>query len=252
MFGLDQWIAHLGGSGMMAWMVAVLLGLRHATDPDHLTAVSTLFLSPRGDGPRRATLLGLAWGLGHATTLVGFGVPVVLFQSYLPASLHRTAEFIIGVVIVVLAVRLLLRWQNGAFHVHPHRHGAIIHSHPHAHQHRHGPTPGPVAHTHRHAEGLGRSPFAAFGIGMVHGVVGSAGVGILLVGAASGRVSGVLALLLFAAATAASMALVSTAFGYALARGIIRRRLADLVPVFGVVSLLFGVWYSLGALQGTA
>jgi hypothetical protein len=48
------------------------------------------------------------------------------------------------------------------------------------------------------------------------------------------------------------MALVSTAFGYALARGIIRRRLADLVPVFGVVSLLFGVWYSLGALQGTA
>ena len=66
----------------MAFVVAILLGLRHATDPDHLTAVSTLFLGESPNGPRRATTLGLAWGLGHAATLFAFGLPVVLFRRF--------------------------------------------------------------------------------------------------------------------------------------------------------------------------
>ena len=72
MFGLDEWIAGLGGNGLMGLAVALLMGLRHATDPDHLTAVSTLILSDQRDGARRAGALGLAWGLGHATTLLAF------------------------------------------------------------------------------------------------------------------------------------------------------------------------------------
>jgi hypothetical protein len=75
-------------------------------------------------------------------------------------------------------------------------------------------------------------------------------VGVLLVGAATSRAQGVLALLLFAGATAASMALVSAGFGYALARAPIASRLARLVPVLGVASLLFGLWYTLGAIRG--
>jgi hypothetical protein len=70
------------------------------------------------------------------------------------------------------------------------------------------------------------------------------------VGGVTGRVNGVLALLVFAAATAMSMALVSTVFGFALARGAVRRRVTDLVPLLGAASLIFGIWYSLGALQG--
>lgn len=248
MFGLDQWIVGLGGSGVMAFVVALLLGLRHATDPDHLTAVSTVFLSDQRDGPRRATVLGLAWGLGHAATLFGFGLPVVLFRRYLPDAVQHAAEAAIGLVIVALAVRLLVRWRRGYFHVHPHSHGLVRHAHPHAHEHAGDHQ---VEHSHPHAEGLGRSPLTAFGIGLVHGIGGSAGVGVLLVGAESGRTEGVLALLIFAAGTAASMALVSTAFGYALARGAVRRRLSNLIPLFGTASLLFGVWYSLGALQGS-
>lgn len=249
MFGLDERIVGLGDSGLMAFVVAILLGLRHATDPDHLTAVSTLFLGDEREGVRRATVLGLAWGLGHATTLFAFGLPVVLFSRYLPDPIQRGAEAAIGLVIVALALRLLLRWRRGYFHVHPHTHGSAQHAHPHAHEHGPGSAPHPKVHAHPHAETLGRSPLTAFGIGLVHGVGGSAGVGVLLVGAVSGRVQGVLALLVFAAATAVSMALVSSAFGYALARGAIRRRLADLVPVFGAISLIFGVWYSLGAFQ---
>jgi len=248
MFGLDDLIARLGGSGVMAFVVALLLGLRHATDPDHLTAVFILFLGNQDDGPRRATRLGLAWGMGHGLTLFAFGLPVILFRSYLPDAVQRGAEAMIGMLIAALSVRLLWRWRRGYFHVHAHCHSAVRHVHAHMHEHtghiQHSPE-----HVHSHGESLGRSPLAAFGIGMAHGLGGSAGVGILLAGAVSGRTQGVIALLIFAGATAASMALISTAFGYALVNGALRRRTSDLVPWFGCASLLFGVWYSAGAMK---
>jgi hypothetical protein len=97
---------------------------------------------------------------------------------------------------------------------------------------------------------LGRSPLAAYGIGLVHGLGGSAGVGILVVGAASSQVRGVAALLLFAAGTAVSMALVSSTFGYALARGPMARRITSVVPVLALASLAFGAWFALDAAGG--
>jgi ABC-type nickel/cobalt efflux system permease component RcnA len=231
-----------------SFFVAVLLGLRHATDPDHLTAVSSLVLSDLRYGSRRAGWLGLAWGLGHATTLVAFGLPVVIFARHLPAALSRAAEMAIGALIVALSLRLLLRWSRGHFHTHPHSHDGVVHAHPHVHEGAHSPTE--TRHAHAHAEGLGRSPAAAFGIGMVHGLGGSAGVGVLVIGAAAGWVPGVVALMLFAAGTAASMALVSAAFGYALCQGRIARRVGALIPVIALGSLIFGAWYVLDAARG--
>jgi hypothetical protein len=110
MFGLDDHIAGLGAGELFAVvaLVAVLLGLRHATDPDHLAAVTTLVASDEPD-PRRAGRLGFIWGLGHATSLFAFGVPIVLFESYLPDALQTAAETAVGVVIIVLALRLLRR-----------------------------------------------------------------------------------------------------------------------------------------------
>ena len=248
MFGLDEWLAGLGGNGAMAFFVAALLGLRHATDPDHLTAVTTLVLSDERDGARRAGALGLAWGLGHATTLLAFGLPVFLFAQYLPPPLLKAAEVAIGIVIILLAGRLLLRWARGQFHSHPHSHGGVQHTHPHIHE---GPHGGHFVtrHTHSHAEGLGRSPLAAFGIGMVHGLGGSAGVGILVVGAASSQMRGIAALTLFAAGTAVSMAMVSATFGYALAKAPVARRVGALVPLLALASLAFGAWYALEAVR---
>jgi cytochrome c biogenesis protein CcdA len=234
--------------GTMGLVVAILLGLRHATDPDHLTAVSTLVLSEERDGARQAGVLGFAWGLGHATTIFAFGLPVVLFGARLPDLVRRGAEAAIGLLIVALALRLLLRWRRGYFHAHSHAHGEVRHAHPHVHE------DGPVqhvraAHAHPHAEGLGRSPVAAYGIGLVHGIGGSAVVGLLVVGAAASRALGVLALLLFAAGTALSMALVSAAFGYALARGPVSRLVGPLMPLVGLASLAFGAWYAVGAVR---
>jgi cytochrome c biogenesis protein CcdA len=246
---MDDWLAQLGGgSALMAVIVAFLLGLRHATDPDHLAAVSTLVLSEQRDRAWRAGALGLAWGLGHAATLVALGLPIVLFGHHLPEPVHQGAEFAVGIVIIVLAARLLRRWGRGHFHSHPHTHGKLRHTHPHLHEHG-VDADHPAAHEHRHLESLGRSPFSAFGIGLVHGIGGSAGAGILLVTAAGERPQAAAALLIFALGTALSMALVSGAFGYALARGPVARTLTRAVPVFALLTLLFGVWYALGAIE---
>jgi ABC-type nickel/cobalt efflux system permease component RcnA len=242
MFGLDDRIAELaGGSWVLAVAVALLLGLRHATDPDHLTAVSILVADDEDAGTRRARRLGLSWGLGHATTLVAFGLPVVLFGAYLPESLQHAAELAVGIVIVALAVRLLVRWHRGYYHVHRHRHGDLEHAHPHVHEH--------AGHDHRH-HALGRTPRAAFGIGLLHGTGGSAGVSLLIVGSVAGQ-PGVAALCLFvlAGGAALSMALLSAAFGYALAKGSLVQRVAAATPVLGVGGLLFGLWYALAALN---
>jgi High-affinity nickel-transport protein len=219
MFGLDDQIANLGAGEafLVVAIVAILLGLRHATDPDHLTAVSTLVAGDRAD-TRGAGRLGLAWGLGHATTLFAFGLPIVLYRSYLPETVQTAAEMLIGLVIVALAARLLLRWRES-------RRGTG--------RHLHAP----------------RSPLQAYGIGLVHGIGGSAGVGVLLLASIPDHVEAVAALGLFAAFTAVSMALASTSFGWVLSRGAVQRSFVSVAPALGALSLAFGVWYALGAVQ---
>jgi ABC-type nickel/cobalt efflux system permease component RcnA len=243
---IDHWIAGLGRGGgiALALIVALLLGLRHATDPDHLTAVSTLALSDERRGARRAGVLGLSWGLGHATTLVMFGVPALLLRGYLPEPVERAAEALIGAVIIGLAVRLLVRWRRGYFHSHPHRHGERWHSHPHAHAGEHAQE---LDHQHRHEDLLGRSPLAAYGIGLVHGMGGSAGVTLLLIAAISDRVEATVALVIFALATAGSMSALSAGFGTVIASRAIARRLEQAAPLLGLLSLCFGVYYALVA-----
>jgi ABC-type nickel/cobalt efflux system permease component RcnA len=253
-FGLDEQLAQLGGgSVVLAMAAAVLLGVRHATDPDHLTAVAALIAGDDARGSRRARRLGLAWGLGHGATLFACGLPLVVAGNALPERVRQAAEATIGALIALLALRLLLRWRAGAFHSHPHRHGGRQHAHPHVHvscsAHEHEREHGGAAHDHRHEEHLGRTPRAAFAIGLVHGVGGSAGAGILLIGVAADGAPALAALVLFAAATACSMAFVSAAFGSALASGALARRLEGLIPAMGVASLVFGVWYAAGALH---
>jgi ABC-type nickel/cobalt efflux system permease component RcnA len=157
MFGLDDSLAGYS-DGVTLWLVvvvAILLGLRHATDPDHVVAVTTLLAGGRERAARSAARLGMAWGLGHALTLFVFGLPVLLFAQALPERVQRGAETAVAALIVYLAVRLLGRWRRGELR---------FRDHPHAHA-------------------RSRTPLAAFGIGLVHGLGGSAGVGVLLVAA---------------------------------------------------------------------
>jgi ABC-type nickel/cobalt efflux system permease component RcnA len=232
MFGLDDHLASFsdGTTLVLVVAVAILLGLRHATDPDHLAAVTTLIASTERRA-RDAARLGLAWGAGHALTLFALGVPIVLYRAYLPGAVQQAAETAIGFLIAGLAVWLLLRWRRGAFHAHEHDHSS--HTHAHLHSHR--------AAAHEHPRG--RTPLGAFTVGLLHGVGGSAGVGILLVSTIDEKTLAVAALGILAVFTAVSMTLLTTGFGLTLARGSLTR----LAPALGTLSLAFGLWYALGA-----
>lgn len=218
MFGLDQWLIHFSDGTTLVIVVgiAILLGLRHATDPDHLAAVTTLVTNGKGG----ATRLGLTWGLGHASSLLVLGVPIVIWKSYLPPRVEQSAEVAIGLVIMALALWLLLRWRRGAF----------------AHDHTHLRVPPQ------------RTPWQAYCIGLIHGIGGSGGVGVLLLAAIHSQVLALVALGLFAGCTAISMAVLSTGFGYVLGRPRMQLAFARIVPAFGAFGICFGAWYALGAL----
>ena len=232
MFGLDDYLTSFsdGTTLVLVIAVAILLGLRHATDPDHLAAVTTLLASTERRA-RDAAKLGLAWGAGHALTLFALGVPIVLYRAYLPETVQRAAETAIGFLIAGLAVWLLVRWRRGAFHAHAHDHDDRSH----AHLHSHSTSP------HEHARS--RTPLGAFAVGLLHGIGGSAGVGILLVSTIDRTALAIGALGILAAFTAVSMTLLTTGFGLTLGR----RSLGRLAPALGVASLAFGLWYALGA-----
>ena len=248
MFGIDDSIAGLsdGTKVLVVLAIAVLLGLRHAADPDHLAAVTTLVANGRDRSRKAAARLGIAWGLGHATTLFAFGLPIVLFKAYLPEGVQKGVEAAVGLVIVVLAVWLLARWRRGAFrhaHVRTRAHEGARDGRQ-FHLHKTG-----EAHHHAHRSATARSPLQAYGIGLVHGMGGSAGVGVLLLASIHNRLVAVLALLLFAAFTAAAMAALTTGVGSALSTNRVRRSFDRLVPALGATSLAFGIWYGLGALD---
>ena len=232
MFGLDDYLASFsdGTTLVLVIAVAILLGLRHATDPDHLAAVTTLLASTERRA-RDAAKLGLAWGAGHALTLFALGVPIVLYRASLPETVQRAAETATGFLIAGLALWLLVRCRRGAFHAHPHDHGDRSHAHLHSHS------------TSPHEHPRSRTPLGAFAVGLLHGIGGSAGVGILLVSTIDRTELAIGALGILAAFTAVSMTLLTTGFGLTLGR----RSLGRLAPALGVASLAFGLWYALGA-----
>jgi high-affinity nickel permease len=245
MSAIDGWLEGLmhGDVGVgVILLVSLLLGLRHASDPDHLAAVTTLIASgEERHRVRKAGTMGFLWGLGHGTTLVLIGLPLVLLNHYLPEIVGKIAEVAIGCIIVLLAMRLLVRWRQGFYHVHVHSHdGGEAHRHVHSHV---------LDESHGHAHRVPRrTPLSSYGVGLVHGIGGSGGLTLLLISTISDKAQATGALLLFAAGTAVSMALLSTALGLVIAGGPIARNFERVAPVLGVLSMAFGAWYALGAL----
>ena len=143
----------------------------------------------------------------------------------------------------MLAARSRERGRRGVFHAHPHTHDGGE-THRHLHSHADGGAP---RHEHPHNTTL-RTPLSAYGVGLVHGIGGSGGLTLLLLSTMPDPSEAVVALLIFATGTAVSMALLSTAFGLAIAAGPVRRNFDRLAPVLGVLAAAFGFWYALGAL----
>jgi ABC-type nickel/cobalt efflux system permease component RcnA len=227
---LDAWLTSLfaGSSLLVALGIAFLLGLRHASDPDHLVAVTSLVAADDGDA-RRAGRLGAWWGLGHAAVLLALGIPMIAFKSALPPAVEHGAEVAIGAVIVVLAARVILKWARGDY-----RAGRHAHDRSHSHLRKGEP------HAHNHV----RTPRQAFGIGSLHGLAGTGAVVVLLLSALPTRLEAALALGVFAPMTILSMTACTTAFAWILTRRLVEPVYRGvLIPAMGLFGVLFGVWY---------
>lgn len=198
----------IGAPLMPALGIAFVLGVRHACDPDHLVAVSSL-VAADGGGVRGASLLGAWWGAGHAATLLVIGVPLIALKAEMPRWLESGAETAIGLVIVVLAVRLWLTWARDDLH--------------------------------RHL----RTPRHAFAIGTLHGLAGTGAVVLLLIAGMGSQAEAIAALAIFASASLASMAACTSALAWVLARPVLEPvHRPVLIPALGAVGLAFGLWYS--------
>lgn len=227
---------HLLGSlfaeaGLGLVLVAALaLGLRHASDPDHLVAVTSL-VAGDGGATREAARLGAWWGCGHGVTLIALGMPLILLEAQLPRWLESGAEKAIALVIVVLGSRVVWRWLRGGYVVSSHRH-------PPGGEHRH--VWRDRAHGHRR-----RTPRRAFAIGSLHGLAGTGAVVLMLLASLPGTAEAVVALAVFAPASVISMTACTAALTWTLTRPSLEpvyNRV--LLPALGVGAIAFGVAFA--------
>src|SRR6267143_3811693 len=159
------------------------LGMRHATDPDHVIAVGTIVTRQRTLGG--GVLIGGLWGLGHTLTIFVVGGAIIVFSVVIPPALGLTMEMTVALMLVVLGVWNLtgilqqVRHQLGGgagIHAHVHRHGDYVHSHRHGHgpqDHGHRDDQTPQAWLDRHLGGLGVYQIVRpLVVGLVHGLAG--------------------------------------------------------------------------------
>ncbi len=212
-----------------------LLGLRHATDADHLAAVSTIV-------SERRSLLGSAviggiWGLGHTISLLAAGVVVLLLDFRISEQNERMLEFFVGVMLVLLGLNALRKiLQGGKIHLHAHKHGARQHVHPHLHE------PGVKDETNTH-HGFSFSPRALI-IGMVHGLAGSAALMLAIIPTIDSRPLGLLYIAIFGIGSIGGMMLMSLLIGlpYALTALRFNRFNYILQSVAGLISVGLGLF----------
>ena len=143
-----------------------LLGIKHALEADHITAVSTIAVNQ--NSMKKSCLLGAFWGFGHTISLFVAGLLILLLKITIPKKLVLSLEFIIGVMLILLGFKVFLTIKKEKIHFHKHRHGKKEHIHFHSHE--------PVKqHYHKHL------PFKkSLFIGLIHGFAGSAALSLLV------------------------------------------------------------------------
>jgi len=233
------------------------LGMRHATDPDHVIAVSTIVSHQRKVG--RAAWTGIFWGIGHTLTIFLVGAVIILFGAVIPTRIGLSMEFSVGLMLVILGIMNISSFfraipvaqaphaESAVVHSHAHSHGDYVHTHPHGHSpdsHPHNPDQTPVTMLDRLFGNIGLyQQLRPLVIGIVHGLAGSAAVALLVLTTIRNPRWAVAYLLVFGAGTVAGMMLITMSLASALnfmGRGskIFSRRLG---LAAGVLSLVFGL-----------
>ena len=233
-----------------AVVLGFVLGLQHATDPDHLVAVATIVTRERrfGDG----ALVGVLWGLGHMATLTAAGALIVGFRVTLGAGVASGLELGVAAMLILLGVLRLRDAARGFGAVHlagEHEHGGaeVVHRHPHAHGD--GSHEAPHVHPSRRllaalAERRGRLPLRALLVGAVHGMAGSAAAALLVLATISTTAGAVAYLAVFGLGTIAGMTALTAAMAYPVSLALrFGRARQTLALCAGLGSIAFGLAY---------
>jgi high-affinity nickel-transport protein len=204
--------------------------MRHALEPDHLAAVTTLVSRERSG--MRAALLGAWWGIGHTLALLTVGAALVVVRAELPAKVSNAFELAVAGMLVALGLRSIrlaaLQGPGGPRHLH--RHGVIVHSH--------AAVP---AHVHLGAWTFARRPLL---IGAVHGLAGSGALTALVLATLPTTAARLMYVLLFGVGSTLSMAALSGVLGWPLARlGSHHRVSRGISLAVGLVSIGIGIWW---------
>ncbi len=223
-------------------VVGLLLGMKHATEADHLAAVATL--AARQTSLAHTIRLGVAWGVGHTVTLMAFAGAVLMLGQVVPPNIERAFETGVGVMLVLLGCDLLRRLWRERIHVHVHAHGSMqkhVHFHSHHGEGRHASS----THAHRHADA--GWPLRALAVGMMHGLAGSAALVVLSLQAVSSVGLGLAYIALFGIGSIAGMAALSAAMAVPMRIGAARlarvhRAMVASVGVFSCALGAFTVW----------
>lgn len=236
------------------------LGMRHATDPDHVIAISTIVARQRN--ARGAALIGAVWGVGHTLTILVVGGGIILLGWVIPARVGLSMELSVGLMLIVLGIMnltgVLGRITEPVTHSHPHPHGDYVHTHAHGHDpeaHPHAPEQTPVGWLDRHFGALGLYQLLRpLVVGIVHGLAGSAAVALLVLTTIRDPGWAVLYLLVFGLGTIVGMMLITSVIAVPIAyTGARFSRLNwGLRVASGLISLGFGLFlaYQIGIVDG--
>ena len=207
-----------------------LLGMRHALEPDHLTAVSTLVTGERNR--YRAAMLGAFWGLGHTCSLVVVGAVLIVLRTEMPARIADLFELCVAIMLVGLGIRaIVLAIRQGPLGpTHTHHHGHTVHSHA-------GATP----HVHVGRWTLARRPLL---VGAVHGLAGSGALTALDLATLTSTTARITYMALFGAGSTLGMAILSGLLGWPLAKiGANRTMTRALSVTVGCLSIGLGIFW---------
>jgi len=245
------------------------LGMRHATDADHVIAVSTIVSRERS--LKQAAIIGALWGTGHTVTIVTVGTGIIVFSLVISPSLGLTMEFSVGLMLILLGLLNLGGFRDAVrdampatgadgslTHSHYHSHGDYIHSHSHQHSpemHSHVANKTSLAFLDRICGKLSvYQIFRPLIVGVVHGLAGSAAIALLVLTTIQNSRWAVAYLLIFGVGTITGMMLITVALGSAISYTQSRSAWLSrgLSAVAGVISLAFGLFitYQIGIVNG--
>jgi high-affinity nickel-transport protein len=245
--------------------VGFFLGMRHATDPDHVIAVTTIVSNQRKW--IRSALVGAFWGVGHTVTILVVGAGIILFNFVIPVRVGLSMELSVAVMLVILGLANIAGFlrpmptgsirphdEAAVIHSHTHSHGDYVHSHPHTHlpeSHPHAPDHTPLAWMDRAFGRTGLYQYLRpFVVGVVHGLAGSAAVALLVLATLRNVQWAIAYLLIFGVGTIAGMMLItlilaitmSLASAFTMAGKARERFSRRLAFASGLLSLGFGLF----------